>query len=50
MMAAQLKSKAAADSLVPINRAFHAKAIAAFAGARLRFAEDLAEDLQVGFA
>jgi Animal haem peroxidase/Catalase len=50
MMAAQLKSKAAADSLVPINRAFHAKAIAAFAGARLRFAGDLAEDLQVGFA
>lgn len=50
MMAAQLKSKAAAASLVPVNRAFHAKTIAAFAGARLRFAEDLAEDLQVGFA
>lgn len=49
MLDAQLKSRKAAKSR-RVDRAFHAKAIAAFAGARLRFADDLPEDLRVGFA
>lgn len=49
MMAAQLKSQKAAKARV-VDRAFHTKAIAALAGAELRFAEDLPADLQIGFA
>ncbi len=49
MMAAQLKSMAAGGAR-QVDRAFHKKAIAAFKGAELRFADDLPDDLRVGFA
>lgn len=49
MLDAQLKSRKAAKSRA-IDRAFHVKAIAGAAGARLEFADGLPEDLRVGFA
>ena len=49
MLDAQVKAKRAAGAR-RVDRAFHVKSIAAFDGARLRFADDLPEDLRVGFA
>lgn len=49
MMEAQLKSRKAAKSKY-VDRAFHARAIAAFKGARLTFHDDMPDDLRVGFA
>lgn len=49
MLDAQLKSMKAAKAR-QVDRAFHAKAIAAFAGARLKFADELPAELCVGFA
>lgn len=49
MMDAQLKSQKAAESR-RVDRAFHVKSIAAFGEARLRFDDDLPEDLRAGFA
>ncbi len=48
MLEAQLKSRKAAGAKA-VDRAFHAKSIAAFGGATLRFVDDLPPDLQVGF-
>ncbi|WP_421723158.1 peroxidase family protein [Bauldia sp.] len=49
MMEAQLKSKKAAKAKA-VDRAFHARSIAAFEGATFVFNDDLPEDLRVGFA
>ncbi|MDN5849959.1 MAG: catalase, partial [Nitrococcus sp.] len=49
MLDAQLKSQRAAKAR-RVERGFHVKAIAGFDGARLRFADNLPEDLRVGFA
>ena len=49
MMEAQLKSRKAAKAKT-VDRAFHARSIAAFEGATFSFDEHLPEDLQVGFA
>jgi hypothetical protein len=49
MMAAQLKSRKEGH-LPSVTRAFHARAIAARAGAQLKFTADLPKDLTVGFA
>ena len=49
MMEAQLKSRKAAKAKT-VDRAFHARSIAAFEGATFAFDADLPEDLVVGFA
>ncbi len=49
MLDAQLKSRKAAGAR-HVDRAFHAKSIAACGGAHFRFADDLPDDLQIGFA
>ncbi len=49
MMDAQRKARKAAGTL-SVDRAFHVKAIAAMAGASIRFADDMPDDLRVGFA
>lgn len=49
MMEAQLKSQRAAKARA-VDRAFHARSIAAFKGAAFRFDDGLPADLRVGFA
>ena len=49
MLDAQVKTRRAAGAK-RVDRAFHARAIAAFVGGSFAFAEDLPPDLQVGFA
>ncbi|WP_338092601.1 peroxidase family protein [Salipiger mangrovisoli] len=49
MLDAQLKSRKAGKAR-HVDRAFHAKSIAAFSGATLTFAADLPDALRVGFA
>ncbi|WP_353471713.1 peroxidase family protein [Salipiger sp. H15] len=49
MLDAQLKSRKAGKAR-RVDRAFHAKSIAAFSGGTLTFSQALPEDLRVGFA